>query len=624
MNLGPFQRVFETILDEPDGDRDDEEGEEDILWFFLILIIGSLVTIVLLLLLLPIAIGNDRKSWTEQIWMYRWTYLPHFSVGVFLFSFIYLGTPHLVAGGLASAVFVGIGIYLWARIRNRGIENWEKYARLSKTEVVALSGIGAIVLPGLFIFSAFGRPILYLSMVTGVVVSVVVYLSWEEDSRILSACAAVEDNECGDYLVVADEVVEDCEDAYEELEEEKDIRERERDTAIPEHHEMERVDPDMHYYPPVIDLPDQGSIGVVGAARSGKTELIKQLLSQMENARDEPKIIYERKDDYKQEIPDKELIRLSSRDGNVYWNIFREVDPESAEADFRELSRLLFAHKSDPFFQNTAAAVLYAILVYLWRDSPDNITPTNADLMEFINQADTEDLAKELEAHPDLFGAVRDALSSESDRMAASVLQTLRTELQQVFVGRFSESGEFSIREYMRDPEGKVLLLDQHEKESETARTIFKLLLDWSIEETMTNESRSYYLLDEFARLHQMEKIGDLLNVGPGKNVTAVIGIQSVNQVYATYGHDRGGAILAGLLVKILLRANDRETAEWQQSSIGDERFASISMLEKMGQGEAFIVRPDGWTHVQLSRAHDAERVLSRIDEMEYPWSRPK
>ena len=79
-------------------------------------------------------------------------------------------------------------------------------------------------------------------------------------------------------------------------------------------------------------------------------------------------------------------------------------------------------------------------------------------------------------------------------------------------------------------------------------------------------------MLDEFARIPHLRSIGDLLNVGGDDGVQVLVTLQSVTQMYANYGRDRGKSLLAGLVTKVCLRANDDdETVRFIRESIGTE-----------------------------------------------------
>jgi len=143
-------------------------------------------------------------------------------------------------------------------------------------------------------------------------------------------------------------------------------------------------------------------------------------------------------------------------------------------------------------------------------------------------------------------------------------------------------------------------------------------------------------VLDEFARLPPLRRVGDLVNVGAGQETLALVTLQSVAQLYDRYGHDGGDGLLSGLLSTIILRLNDPSSVDFARSRIGtywDERETpeydgggeisgtSVEDVEKhaMAKGEfgnfapgrAVIVRNDGWIDGQIEQYEDVVEYIT-------------
>lgn len=56
-----------------------------------------------------------------------------------------------------------------------------------------------------------------------------------------------------------------------------------------------------------------------------------------------------------------------------------------------------------------------------------------------------------------------------------------------------------------------------------------------------------------------------------GENVTTLVTLQSMQQLYSNYGRQTGEAVLSGLVSMILLRPNDNATVEFYRAAIGSE-----------------------------------------------------
>lgn len=337
------------------------------------------------------------------------------------------------------------------------------------------------------------------------------------------------------------------------------------------------------------------SILLLGATRSGKTEAAKHIVrQQLLRFGDGVMVVFDYKRDY-QDFFDAlgiDYIRLSLRDSTHVPNIFREFDDEMAIDEF---ARGMFPDGggrrdggSAEHFDDVARQTFAAILKMLWRDRDD---PDNATVRQYFLASDPEAIFEDLSAHDDLVAA-RSSMNVETNaKHAQNTYITLQKQVKEVFVGDFARSpadGEqaFSFREAYESPPGKPIVLDFPKNKGDSTKPLFRFYLDWAARFALDNSQRQdYFILDEFARIPNLRKIGDLLNVGAGDRVQVVCALQSVNQMYANYGRDRGNALLSGLVSKILLRANDSDTVEFIRDSIGTEFQEYTKHVEKTDHG---------------------------------------
>lgn len=313
----------------------------------------------------------------------------------------------------------------------------------------------------------------------------------------------------------------------------------------------------------------------------------------------------------------------TAQDVTPRWNLFRKIERED---DVDELARSLFPDDdggSGEFF-DAAARQVFAAVVKMARRESEN--PTNADIIEYFRHASAEDLYDDLGDHPD-FAAARSALNPDAAKQAGGVYATVQQQIADVFVGAFADAGGFSVREYMEDPQGRVLVLDYSQRYGESAGLLFRFLIDRATSLALADPDRpAQFVLDEFARLPALQRIESLVNVGRGVDTGAILGVQSVSQVYATYGKARGRALLAGLPSAVLLRCGDRESTEFARERVGttfetytrhtEERPGGLGKIEetkdeeehefakgefgRFKPGEGIIVRPDGWVKGRL------------------------
>lgn len=383
------------------------------------------------------------------------------------------------------------------------------------------------------------------------------------------------------------------------------------------------------------------SILVLGETGAGKTETIKLLTYQMQSTPDEPFIVFDYKGEYQNFLDreldsnEEELIYLSSTAATRYWNVFAEIE---SETDIDEIARALFPQEEDTEFFGAAARQLFAAIVtYLHRKAAaSETTPTNADLVAFVRSTDKHEMYDRLSEYSDLTAAAA-AIDPDAERQSTGVYANFQQVIADLFRGDFAEAGEFSIREYMANPQGRTLILDFPIQEGDAVKPAFRFFVDWSARFALTDDRGAYFVLDEFARLPDLRKIGDLINAGRGRNTQLLLGVQSVAQLQDTYGQDRANALLSGLAQSIVMRVGDPASVEYARSLLGREeqrRTAPVhgqqgrlvgrqelrdeaypiaeSDIGRLDTGEVIAVVPEGWIRGQLARLSDVRRRLDR------------
>lgn len=318
------------------------------------------------------------------------------------------------------------------------------------------------------------------------------------------------------------------------------------------------------------------SLLTLGASGSGKSETLKWFVDQLQNDPNEPVVVYDHKTDYQDflESRDVDMIKLSaggSTDENgsaIAWNVFEEME---TEADADEIARSLFPSEDsdDSFFSTSGRQLFAANLKYLNREIDD---PTNADLVNYWQRATPEKMHENLtrDGHEDLTAASA-AIDPDASKQSIGVFANAQQHVQDLFTGDFARSGDFSIREYMQNPDGRVLVLDYPTRQSETIAPIFRFLIDESIKHGMDDPDRAaYYLLDEIEHMGaRIKRLGELINVGRGNQCQAILSLQSVAQLQDAYGTERADALLSGMTTSIILRTADEASVDYARETVG-------------------------------------------------------
>jgi hypothetical protein len=388
-----------------------------------------------------------------------------------------------------------------------------------------------------------------------------------------------------------------------------------------------------------LSIPRTGSILALGATRSGKTEAAKHIVDQMRAGEDEPMVVYDHKNDYQDFLEGRgtPFDRLSPRDSDVTWNIFREIETDQ---DADEIARAIFASAGESsYFDVAGRQVFAAMLTYLRQEGEESgEPPTNADLVSFLQETDRETVYECLCEYDTLTGAASH-LDPDSSRQASGVYASVQRQINDTFVGDFAKDGQFSIREYMNDPQGRALVLDYPYREGATTTPLFRLLIDLAAREALDEgDQGSYFVLDEVAQIPHLSRLDELVNVGAGRNIQVLVTLQSVAQLRDGYGKDAAEAILSGFLSAIILRCADSASVEFARERIGTrfvERTASVEKatvgsrrrrrqktirretkdseeypfakgeITEWRPGEGVVVRPDSWAHGRIKMLDD-------------------
>lgn len=416
-----------------------------------------------------------------------------------------------------------------------------------------------------------------------------------------------------------------------------------------------------------VVTPDRDrSVLALGETGSGKTEAIKLLAYQFEKTDDAPFVVFDYKDDYKQffgqsqPVPDggtageasasgdrrspvsDDVIVLSLNDSTEIWNIFSEVEDES---EFEEVGRAIFASEAEdsnnPYFPRAAQQVFVGLLKAIYRIKED---PTNKALVDTFEENSKEELHDILDGFDDL-KSVAAHLNPDAGEQSSGVYGHLQTMMSEVFKGDFRKKGDFSIRDYIHDPDGRTLILDFPLDKGDSIKPVYRLFIDWSIRHGLAADERdTYYLLDEFQTIPGLERVERLVNAGRAQNAYGIIGLQSKAQLEGTYGEAEASSILSGFTQEVFLRVGDEASVEYVRTRTGrvqkerltqgpntwlgrnltgrsvvfnqttteEEYQVSEAEIQQFDPGEAIIMQRDGWRRGKLYMLEEVQQELDR------------
>ena len=342
------------------------------------------------------------------------------------------------------------------------------------------------------------------------------------------------------------------------------------------------------------------NILLLGAAGSGKTNIINQILPQLRAWKDDPytMLVFDTKADYVSHpgfFRRGDYILGSSaafRDKSQIWNIFDEVladgdDPFCYESNAKEIAAVLFTGRgsaTQPFFAQAAQEIFAGTLIYFVRRSKDGGAHwkknlNNRYLTKFLTRQRPEQLRECFSLYDDL-GGLATYFGDGSNTQSLGVFGELRSMMDECFQGVFAmdpgEGPSFSIRRAIREKQNRAIFLEYDMSAGERLTPMYRLIVDLALKEALSNTAsgRVHLLLDELKLLPKLNHLHDALNYGRSKNVSVVAGIQNVNQLYAIYGEARAGEILEGFATLIALKTNDHASREYVSLRFGPNKQA--------------------------------------------------
>lgn len=305
-----------------------------------------------------------------------------------------------------------------------------------------------------------------------------------------------------------------------------------------------------------------------GSPGSGKSTFIKHLIPQITG---DPIIIYDRKPEfyplfYEQS---RDLLFDPSDNRTIKWNIFKEIQERE---DIDNIVRSLIPLPIDPksaFWYQAAQDIFIAIFTHVWESEKCS----NKKLIDFLyeNGNNRGKLFNKLKHYPQVEGYI-----SKDNNTSNSVMSVVAQFSNALIQRHFYSEGDFSIREYIRNPNGRLFIVNRIATE-DAFKTYFTLFLDLAFREFLSREVdrnfRFWFIIDEFPTLMKLETLQHLLAEGRDRGSCVTLGAQDFEQVKKKYGAD-AYSIFNQTNTKIIFHINDPNTTEYISRSLGEQEVA--------------------------------------------------
>lgn len=340
------------------------------------------------------------------------------------------------------------------------------------------------------------------------------------------------------------------------------------------------------YSIPISESVFSKHILYTGTIGTGKTTAIFQLLDQLipEMKSDDVMVVFDTKGDFKQRFfrEGKDVVIGCNSDATQKWNIFKEVlidGKDDFEENLLEIVNSLFEEKirrsNAPFFPQAAKDVLFGIMSYIiYKNEYADID--NAELYAYLRDAEINEVIDALSSYGDLRGII-DYIYNGGDgsEQTQGVYSELRNVSNELFIKGFRESGNFSVREFIRNKGGKILFIEYDLSIGKVLTPIYKILYDLAIKESLSrkkSEGSVYFVIDEFKLLPNLYHIDNGVNFGRSLGAKFIVAMQNIQQIIEGYGYEKAYSILSAFGTCISFRVSDKATKEFVQNVYGKSR----------------------------------------------------
>lgn len=402
------------------------------------------------------------------------------------------------------------------------------------------------------------------------------------------------------------------------------------------------------------------NILLLGSPGCGKTNVMNQIVEQAiswnSESKDGVNLIFDTKGDYLNHPGfyrySKDVILgndAKNRHRSVVWNLFDEVLADSTGsnskedelnymANAREVAYVLFKERgstSQPFFCNAARDIFAHMIIYFIRRNRDDPAKrgnilNNYDFVQVLMNKNPADFIKMFNMYDDMKGLIS-YIGDGNNNQALGVLAELRSMVSDCFTGVFCQKSApnqpyFSIRRAIREKKGRNIFLEYDMSVGEVLIPIYRLIIDIALKEALSEHSNghTHIFLDELKLLPKSTHLEDALNFGRSKRVSVVAGLQSVGQIYSTYGEEAGQVILGGFGSVFAMNTSDYRSRKYVSDLFGTNvvgyRYYDSSNSPVDRERDGFVV--EDWDLREMKRGQAVIGLASQEEPFSFTFEK--
>lgn len=335
---------------------------------------------------------------------------------------------------------------------------------------------------------------------------------------------------------------------------------------------------------PVHDESASKHLGFAGSTGTGKSTALKEVLTTLVRRveeRGDKAICIDNRGEFISLFgggADKILNPFDGR--SAKWSPFAEIrDPR---VDFRMLSRSLYPSRpnSQPEWDDFAKNLFANVMMKLAQDP--GRSPDPGEVLRLVTMAEKEELEGFLKGTSSSISS-----SAENAKMFAGIRSTLANALDTWSI--LDPSGTFSIREWVRSPEGGFLWLPYMPQHRASLEYLISGWIDLAINEILSlgeNRSRKIWLLvDETTAIGKIPILIDGLTLGRKPGLSVILGFQSVAQLKKVYGDQDAQTVVSNTRNKLVLAQGSHLDAQFWADELGKREYIEEERSENRNRG---------------------------------------
>lgn len=264
------------------------------------------------------------------------------------------------------------------------------------------------------------------------------------------------------------------------------------------------------------------------------------------------------------------------------WWVSKDItDLEQAE----KLANIIVPQRpevKEPFFTDAGRQLVYAVILSLMltaEKSKKEGKDFDWSLYDIVRAFRTNEITKKiLNAHEATKDFIEDYLERKNPDVQATIKNCVLPMAK--FVKAWEGRPKISLRDWLKDDDGSVLVLSGAGSNSTGLETLNRILIEQFAEIVLTEPepltkpkypSRTWLILDEFADL-KIDALVEVLEKGRKKGICVALSFQNYLALKENYGENKASIIASQCSFKMFFNCDD-EAAEWIAKNIGKVRY---------------------------------------------------